>query len=222
MLQFVTIQSVEPVVEALVTKLSSSLAAGKKTLWLVPGGSSIAIAIAVAKRLADYDLRNLSVMLTDERYGATGHADSNWHQLLDGGFALSGATLVPVLTDKDQATTTAEFAAHLQALLDTAEYSLGFFGIGADGHTAGMLPGTSAVESTEYAAGYDAGNFQRITMTSPAIARLNEAVVYAVGESKWPVFDGLEQDITIATMPAQALKQVPTVTIFNDYKGESA
>ena len=39
-------------------------------------------------------------MLTDERYGPVGHPDSNWSQLLQKGFDLPQAKLVPVLTGR--------------------------------------------------------------------------------------------------------------------------
>jgi 6-phosphogluconolactonase/glucosamine-6-phosphate isomerase/deaminase len=198
----------------------SALDQNKKVLWLVPGGSAISIVAEISKRLAGRDLGNLSVTLTDERYGEVGHPDSNWKQLADLNFDLPGANLVPVLNGKDRAGTTADFAEALTTLLDQSDYALGFFGIGPDGHTAGILPGSPAVTSTMAAQDYDAGNFQRITMTPLAIEKLDEVVVYAMGEAKWPVFDQLETDVPVNEQPAQFLKQVPTVTIFNDYKGE--
>jgi 6-phosphogluconolactonase/glucosamine-6-phosphate isomerase/deaminase len=96
------------------------------------------------------------------------------------------------------------------------------FGIGSDGHTAGILPRSSAVDEMRLAHGYDGGTFKRITMTRPAITQLDEAVIYTMGKDKWPVLDQLENDVAIDEQPAQILKQVPKVTIFNDHKGEAA
>ena len=173
--------------------------------------------------LEGVDLSNLTVTLTDERYGPVGHPDSNWWQMEEAGVTLPGAQRIPVLAGADRPATTSAFAAHLQAAFSQADYVLGFFGIGADGHTAGILPGSLAVHSEELAASYDAGNYERITMTPKAVTRLDEAVVYAVGKAKWPVFDDLSKgDLPLDVQPAQILKQVPECTVFNDYKGEAA
>ena len=125
-----------------------------------------------------------------------------------------------MLFGEDRDATATAFAALLKGRLAAAEYRLGFFGIGPDGHTAGILPESPAVAAAGLAAAYDAGAFQRLTMTPRAIAQLDEAVVYAVGEAKWPVLDNLDRDVAVALQPAQSLKQVPALTIFNDRRGE--
>ncbi len=221
MVTFKKITSTKPVADYISDTLTRALHAGRQTLWLVPGGSSIAIAIEVSKRLHSQNLQNLAVTLTDERYGQVGHADSNWLQLQDGGFDLPGATLLPILNGQDRAQTTEEFDKLLGKALEHADYAFGFFGIGPDGHTAGILPNSPAVYSQHLAASYDAGNFERITVTPLAIARLDEAVTYAVGKPKWPVLEQLEKTSQEFTkQPAQALKTVPGLTIFNDAIGE--
>lgn len=215
---FRNISNPKPVAEYIAQQLIAALDNGKSVLWLVPGGSSIGIAVEVSKLLAGHNLSKLSVSLTDERYGIVGHPDSNWKQLADQGFSLPGAQLFPVITGKDRETTTTEYAATLVRLVENNEVRLGFFGIGPDGHTAGILPNTNAVTESSFAASYDAGNFERVTMTPAAISKLTEAVVYAVGEPKWPVLDRLEADVELTEQPSQALKTVPTLTIFNDYR----
>jgi 6-phosphogluconolactonase/glucosamine-6-phosphate isomerase/deaminase len=217
---FKRISSIHPVAAYLAASIVHSLEMDNRTLWLIPGGSGIAVAAAACKLLEGEDLHNLTVMLTDERFGPVGHKDSNWQQLQATGFALPGARLVPVLVGKDRATTTAAFENSLKMFMDYTEYRLGFFGIGDDGHTAGILPGSPAVQAETLAASYAAGVFERITMTPKAISRLDEAIVYAVGEIKWPVLDALETEVPLTKQPAQALKTVPNLTIFNDHKGE--
>lgn len=218
-LTFRKLTDTNTVVDCLLRVIGERLDQGQTVLWLVPGGSAIALAAAASQGLTAHDTSKLTVSLTDERYGLVGHADSNWQQLGQAGFHIPGAQLHPVLTGADLTATTQAFAAFLDTALETADYRLGFFGIGPDGHTAGILPGSPAVTATQSAAGYDGGQFQRITITPAAIKRLDEAVVYAVGEPKWPIFDQLETDIALEKQPAQILKQVPIVTIFNDYKG---
>ncbi len=46
-------------------------------------------------------------------------------------------------------------------------------------------------------------------MTASAIAKLDEAVVYAVGENKWTVLDQLEHDdLSIVDQPAEAKRKI--------------
>lgn len=221
-MQFRKISDTQPVAQFIASQLSYHLKLSEKVLWLVPGGSSIQIAVETAKILEGTDLKYLTVTLTDERFGTVGHENSNWYQLQQAGFVLPSATLIPVLEGQDRTKTTQAYADNLRAALAGNDYRLGFFGIGADGHTAGILPGSPAVFANEYAASYDAGNFERITMTENAIKQLDEVIVYATGESKWPVLDSLQDENKhIPEQPAQLLKLVPKLTIFNDYKGDS-
>src|SRR6185503_424745 len=118
MVSYKKTDAITPVVEFIVERIANNLHAGKEVLWLVCGGSATAVAIAVSKQLHGKDLRLLTVSLTDERYGAPGHPDSNWQQLLDGGFDLPGASLVPVLGEAVTMNLTAEkFNDNLRGLL---------------------------------------------------------------------------------------------------------
>lgn len=157
-------------------------------------------------------------MMTDERYGPLGHKDSNWQQLIEKGFNLPQALLVPILTGEDRATTTLKFNEVLNREFMRVEYKIGLFGVGADGHTAGILPESGAVSSEDLAFGYDTPTFSRITITPKVIEKLDEAVVFMQGEEKWEVVkDLLEKNIEITKQPAQILKKVPLLTIFTDY-----
>ncbi|MEO7617402.1 MAG: 6-phosphogluconolactonase [Candidatus Saccharibacteria bacterium] len=204
----------------LTSQISSHLQAGKSVLWLVPGGSSIEVALLVAKALNGQDLSELTMTLTDERYGPVGHADSNWKQLLDGGFALPGATLHPVLTELPMDETVQHYGEIIRSIISEADYSIGFFGIGPDGHTAGMLPGSTAATATTTTAGYDAEKFLRITITKSVISKLSEAVVYTVGENKWPIVKALNDTISSEDWPALSLKTAGKLTIFSDLQTE--
>jgi len=221
-MKFVKTTSSEVVVGYLSGVLRRKLAAGDSVLWLVPGGSAIAVAAQVAKELQGLNLQKLTVTLTDERYGELGHHDSNWQQLHAADFHLPGATMVPVLHGHDPQDTTKEFANHLQEYCQAADYCLGFLGMGADGHTAGILPHSPAVTEQSWAASYEGPDFLRVTATPVALSALDEAVVYAMGESKLDALTKLQQTIPLEEEPAQILKKVPTVTVFNDQIGDPA
>ena len=215
-MKFVKITDTEQVVEYIAYAIQERLDEGKRVLWLVPGGSAIAIAVAVSRQIqGNRDL--LSVTLTDERFGPVDHDDSNWRQLIDAGVDFNGIDTHAVLSGANRAETTKRFASTLDTLFAEADYRIGFFGMGPDGHIAGVLPGSVAVDAEGSATDYDA-NFERISMTLSQIAKLDEAIVYAVGEAKQEALDNLVQDLPLDVQPAQILKQVPNVIIFNDYK----
>ena len=216
MLQYKKAPTSEAVVAHLVNILTLQLNAGKRVLWLIPGGSAIEVAVQVGRQLTGLSLENLYVTLTDERYGPVGHKDSNWQQLTDKGLNLPGAHLLPVLSGADINQTTSAFADTLSTQLAAADYSLGLFGMGSDGHTAGILPGTVAVASTELAEHYQAASYLRVTMTGAAIGQLDEAMLYAAGSEKQPALTMLDEPTDPAAQPAQFLKQVPRLTVYTD------
>ena len=219
-MKYVSISNTDPVAVYLTKTLSSHLLRGEKVTWLVPGGSSIVIAARVSQDLlaAGVPLNTLSVTLTDERYGELGNPNENWGQLETAGFAVPGASMYRVLQpDLSREETTEQFGKTLENLLTSSDFRLGFFGIGADGHTAGIKPRSFDMSTTDYAASFIGDDFERITMTPHAISQLDEAVVYAVGDEKSPVITELYyHNLPVSEQPAQALKTVPELLVFSD------
>jgi 6-phosphogluconolactonase/glucosamine-6-phosphate isomerase/deaminase len=197
--------------------ITNQLEKGKKVLFFATGGSSISVASKMAEFLKDKSLTGLTVMLTDERYGELNHKDSNWYQLMQKGFELPGAILIPILIGEGIEKTTEKFAVILEQNFAKAEYKIGLFGVGKDGHTAGNLPDSPAVTSPDLAACYVTPSFSRITMTPEAIIQLDEAVAWIQGEEKWPVIENLKNEIELVKQPVQILKKVPLLTIFTDF-----
>lgn len=206
----------------LASAITKKLGEGKKVLLFLTGGSSIAVGIALADILRKSEIgekiNNLTITLTDERYGPVEHFNSNLFQLKEKGFDLPGANIVPVLVDDDRDITTEKFNNFLKEELAKAEYKIGLFGVGADGHTAGILPESVAVDTDKFAIGYDTPVFSRITITPKTIEKLDEAVVWMQGKDKWPVLESLQNEIPIQKQPAQVLKKIPLLTIFSDKK----
>ncbi len=211
----------EDAAEFAASSILKQLKLGKRVLFFIPGGSAIPVVLKTGNILRESPeknlMQNLIITLTDERYGPLDHPDSNWHQLKEKGFNLPNAKLVYVLTGEDIKTTVKKWNEALERELQTADYKIGFFGMGRDGHTAGILPESPALYSKDFAHGYTNPQFSRITMTENAIEKLDEAVAWVQGENKWNVIENLSRDIPKAKQPAQILKKVPLLTIFTDY-----
>jgi 6-phosphogluconolactonase len=95
---------------------------------------------------------------------------------------------------------------------------VGIFGIGTDGHTAGILPESPAVKVKDsLLTSYEGPDFYRITVTPAFIERVNAAILYAKGEEKARVLRTLLQDEPPERVPAQLLKKAGQFTIFHNY-----
>jgi 6-phosphogluconolactonase/glucosamine-6-phosphate isomerase/deaminase len=215
---FIQTANPEPLIVQLVTTINNALSQGVPVAWLLSGGSAIPIAIAVAKQLVPGEPRQLlRILQIDERYGMVGHANSNWQQLLDAGFQCEGAQYRPVLHGLSFTLTIETYTETILDALGNCDLRIGLFGIGPDGHTAGMLPGSSAAsEAKELVVGYPGPDFPRITITTPAIARLDLAVAWVGGEAKRATLKTLQGGAALTTQPAQAIKQAKNWFVYSD------
>ena len=214
-----TNEPIEQAALATVGVIRQHLVKGERILWLLSGGSSseIAIIASKSKRLKNIDLSNLYISITDERFGPIGHPDENWQQLLDAGFDMTGANLYRPLIGLDIKATTAAFNNWLETQFATADFKIGIFGLGIDGHTAGIKPFSSATESVDLATSYSGKDFKRITISFFAIEQLDEAIIQASGDDKESaVGDFIYNNFPIKKQPAQILKRIPQITLYTN------
>jgi len=202
-------------------RLTSELAGGKRVLWLLCGGSNVIAEAAIMRHIPADLSENLTVTLTDERYGEVGHKDSNWQQLIEAGFDGKSAKALPVLNGKPLEQTVADYGASAKELLAKSDITIALFGIGADGHIAGILPESPAArETTALAAGYDSPPYTRLTLTFPALRQIDAAYAMAFGSGKQTALQRLQnEDLALTEQPSQILKQLPEATLFSDQIG---
>lgn len=179
----------------------------------------MSVATKVLESLVEVDSGSLCITLTDERYGKPGHEDENWTQLMQLGFAVESINAYRVLRGESPEDTAQDFSKKLRKLFDTYSYRIGLFGMGSDGHTAGILPGTVGVDSEELAVYYVGDDYPRVTMTGEAIMQLDEAVLFAYGESKHDQIRRLIYDeIDASEQPAKLLLDAGKLSIYTDYQ----
>ena len=211
-------------ISPLTSKLKGALNLGP-TLWLVPGGSNIPLAVAVMANLSAELTDDLTIALTDERFGPYNHPDSNWFLLRQAGFDPKRAQVIETLKPNDSSdlnTVIARYNGEIDGLLDEVMMALGQFGMGADGHIAGILPDSPATNETTYSAvtGFAGTPYDRITITFSAIRRLHSAFLIAMGEDKRLQLERLiNQDAPLNAQPAQIIKQVNEAYLYNDQLG---
>lgn len=188
---------------------------------LLSGGSCIDVAKALIELLPkNATLSQLTIGLADERLVPKGDANSNEQQLRDAGvitaFENLKATFIPLLSDDAQ---TAETQANstYEEKIKASEKIILLAGMGADGHTAGILPHASAeafklFSTDKYVASYqipaesDNPFKSRITITMATLAFIDTVFLYVLGEEKLPALQSLiAKNKNLHELPALSL-----------------
>lgn len=210
----------------LTKRLVTELKNGKKVFWLLSGGSNIGVSVDVMDKISIKLSKNLTIGLADERYGELpDYPESNWTKLMAAGFKAKQATLKPLLKEGlsfEQAVE--KYQNIIVDGLKNNDLVLAQLGIGEDGHIAGILPDSpAALEIKSLVCGYQSQPFLRLTLTFKALKRVDIAYVFAFGKNKFDALSSLaSQDLQPIKQPAQILKQIPKVCIYNDQIGQTA
>jgi 6-phosphogluconolactonase/glucosamine-6-phosphate isomerase/deaminase len=210
---------------AIARSICDGLYANKKVLWLISGGSNIAVekeAMDLVLKHAADETGGLAVIPVDERYGPSGHEDSNTAQLKQSGFDPGKAFLVDVLihnTPFDQ--TVGFYNSVITAALANADIVIGEFGMGSDGHIAGIKPDSPVTEPDESSvAGYTWEDYTRMTLMPAALKQITKAFLVAYGDDKKAPLKHLQKnDQPFRQLPSVLLYELPKVYVYNDQIG---
>lgn len=215
-------------------KVAELLLEGKKVLFLISGGSATQAGLKVLEQLEiidGIDFANLAISLVDERWEQDNlHADSNWLPLAESELVLrlsdKGAELVPVLHGGTMASETARFNEYLLAYAEQEVVAL--FGMGEDGHTAGIFPASVADFATNYGEESLAVSHEvspkatrtRITISPKMINLIKHKYLFAAGEGKREMLKRLiaqaDSSITPADIAAQPSLLLRKAEIYTD------
>jgi 6-phosphogluconolactonase len=223
-MQFIQTTGWDVSTQALAKRLQDELAKKKQVLWLIGGGSNIAASVKIMDTISDEASEHLRIFMTDERYGELGHNNSNAKQLHDERFNPKQAMFMPMLSAGFTLEETQErYASALENAAEHADIIIAQFGIGPDGHIAGILPHTPATKATGWITAYEAPPYVRVTMTFDAIRRVHAAYTMAFGEAKQKALHKLQhEDLTLDEEPSQILKELPEAYVYNDQVGEKS
>jgi 6-phosphogluconolactonase/glucosamine-6-phosphate isomerase/deaminase len=218
-LKFQTLTDTQSASKVIADRLHAELSQGKQVLWLISGGSNIDIETQALSEIP-LDLQtNLTIALNDERYGPYGHKDSNMQQFNDALQSETKANIIPVIVPESlplQATTM-HFGENIDKLFNAADIVVSQLGMGNDGHIAGILPGSPAISAKGSVTSYTAEQYERITITFETLRRIHVVYLFAFGSNKRQQLEQLrDENIPIEDQPAQFLKQLPEVYVYND------
>lgn len=210
-------------VSAVSKRLISELQKHDRVLWLICGGSNIGAEVKIMAAIPEALTKKLAIFMTDERYGEVGHVHSNARQLHEAGFQAQDAIFVPMLEPGFSMDETQErYAQALERAIDHANVVIAQFGIGADGHIAGILPNSLATTATGWIAGYEAPHYTRVTLTFEALRKIDVAYACVFGGDKLDALQRLRDEaVPLADQPSQILKEVPEAYVLNDQIGDA-
>jgi 6-phosphogluconolactonase len=181
-----------------------------------------------------FDWTRVHVFFGDERFVPMDHPDSNFKMARDAMLShvpIPSENIYPVATDSaSPEEAAASYAATLQAYygkdtLDLARplFQMTILGLGEDGHTASLFPGTAALAERDkwVTAVIGAKPEPRITMTYPILASSDVVVLLVAGHGKREILSRvLDRD---PALPASHVEPQGAFYVFCDdaAKGDS-
>lgn len=143
-----------------------------------------------------------AVALVDERYGEVNHTDSNEKMIRETGLV----DFYPILENKGMEETARDYEKTIQSLFSQFPKKVGIFGMGDDGHTAGIAPnidqGNSLVSYFDDGKpGFKFG--KRITLTFKAMEKFDYLIILAFGSAKKNAFDLMFKKGSLKEIPSR-------------------
>ena len=216
----------------IIHELQAYLARGKSLLLLSGGSAGKEVAPLLTQRFSTIKhLNNLTIGLVDERFGPPGHADSNMLVIKESGLAEivernRGTVMWPLQSDSmTKDTVVKAYNSQITRRFGSCNgRTLGVFGIGEDGHTAGIKPlpketfNSIFTDSPALVTGYRAKDYERITLTPLGINQITMAVIFAIGEKKQAVLEKLvgPTKCNEHEFPAGIFRKHKNVHVFTD------
>ena len=167
------------------------------------------------------DWARTDVFFGDERAVPPDHADSNYRMVRDTLFSRITIPTANVHRMEGEATDLDAAAARYEAQLGEPALDLAILGMGADGHTASLFPGTTALaERTRrcVSVAVPALSTSRITLTYPVFQAAREIIFLIAGDDKALTLKRVIEDAERPDqLPSQAIiRRHGAVAIFCD------
>jgi 6-phosphogluconolactonase len=192
--------------------IESAIEAHKGARLALPGGSTSDLIYAQLARSKAIDWSKVTVMPTDDRLVPLGDALSNYRKL-EGYFAARGANLVSLVDEAalDDYREAGRLADARLSLIDWP-LDLACLGIGADGHTASIFPGSDLERAVagpreRRAIGVrpdpmpESAPVDRVTLTAPALTAARAIMIVIAGAEKRRVLEQAIKEGPLSSAP---------------------
>ena len=167
-----------------------------KTLLALSGGTSVDYRVMLAttentgKKIGDTEILPGAICVVDERYGKPFHKNSNELLLRNQGVKdFADRECIEshkILKDKDFLETAKDYEKEIEGLFKKFKKKVGVMGIGANLHTAGIFPYSTATQSADYVVSEEVDDKlpDRVTLTLKALGEFTNFVILAFGKEK--------------------------------------
>lgn len=206
---------------------------GFPTLLLLSGGSCL----SVLPHIKDVSFNGVTAVVLDERFDQT-NENNNFSQIENlpwsGYFLENGGTFIStkVLEADTQQSLAERFEVQIENWITKNPNGrmIALFGMGSDGHTAGIFPFPEnkklfedMFDGKSMIASYDANGknkfSKRITTTNILFGRIDSGFAYIFGDDKKAALDDFRKGVKEANeLPVSFLKNVKKIKIVTDIK----
>ncbi len=222
MIQYYLINNEHQVIKNISQNIIKLLKQNHSVLWLLSGGSNINLEVAIMNQIPTILTTKLTVSLIDERYVNFNHVDSNFYQLLKANFQSKKATMISILDPNNLSLekTVQNFKKAIQPIAKQSKI-IAQIGLGLDGHIAGILPNSPAIESSTTISAYQSQPFTRITFNLKTFNNFDQINLVALDKAKKNIIKKLYQSNSqnIVDFPVSYLNELNQVFIYNKWKG---
>lgn len=187
-------------------------------LLALSGGSTPRVALERLAALPDVPWRYVHVAQVDERLAPDGHEDRNLTMLraaLLDHVEVASVLPMPVVAAETAAAAAAQnYGASLETVAGRpVRIDVLQLGLGADGHTASLVPGDPIldVDDRDVALTATYSGRRRMTLTAPCLQRARQTVWIAHGEAKRPALQALVEPTS--GIPARLAVGVDNIVI---------
>ena len=197
-------------------------ARGKASLVVSGGRTPMGFFHLLSQQLLDWS--SVTVTLADERWVDADHQDSN-EKLVRKNLLINEAHQAQFssLTSAAENAVDAESECE-QALASADKFTVVILGMGDDGHTASLFPGTEALAlgldmnsgRTAIAVTPTAAPHQRMSMTLPRLLNAGQVIIHISGSSKQDVLLAAQNGDNAAELPIRAIlgQQVAPLSVY--------
>jgi len=181
----------------------------KRILYLLSGGSSASVGVAALGILGESVRKKISVAMIDERFVPYDSEDSNAYLLKKLGILDFISVFDEVLENNsgsDRNKVAQNYENKLANALENSDYIIAVLGIGADNHTAGILPGINFNDSNNLVVNYSSDTFERISISPHFFSSIDMLFVYVEGDEKESAVMAVSEVHDSVDYPSQLIK----------------
>jgi hypothetical protein len=210
----------QELVGAVAWRISSELRAERKVVWLVDGNDNMSSAVAIMNLVRTAPLNKLVILLANEHFDKQYPVGINWLNLKHIGFYEATATAVPILRSgldsRDAQEIVNSYEHLLKGYLQDADKIIGLFTLGSKGSLASIAARSEAANPGVHdVVSHQDGDIVSVSVTANVMLKVQVAFVNAIGPTNQLALDELRSDEPVRQDPAQILKRLSEVYIYN-------